>query len=455
MLDIVVMAAGLGTRMKSSRAKVLHELVGRPLVAHVCRAAAELDPDRLVVVVGHQADLVEEAARAGLGDDTTELRFALQAEQLGTGHAVQQTVEHLSGGTVLVLSGDVPLVRAGTLRALLDAHRDDGNAATLLTTALEDATGYGRIVRGEGDRFVRIVEHRDADDEERAIGEINAGIYAFEAESLVPALARLSTGNSQGEYYLTDVLGMLVDEGRPVGVVRHDEPAEVLGINTRVELAESAAVLRRRILDRLMLSGVTIVDPASTYVDDTVEIGPDTIVHPGAILSGATRVGANCEIGPYSHLTDVDIGEGVLVRAMCVLERARVARGAQIGPFARLRPGADLGEEVHVGNFVEVKNSTLGAGSKANHLTYLGDAEIGERCNIGAGTITCNYDGKRKHRTTIEDDVYIGSDTMLVAPVRVGRGSKTGAGAVVTKDIPERSLAVGVPARVARTIDDQ
>ena len=454
MLDIVVMAAGLGTRMKSARAKVLHELAGRPLVAHVCRAAAELEPDRIVVVVGHQAELVEEAARAALEGGAAELRFALQAEQLGTGHAVQQTVEHFSGGTVVVLSGDVPLVRAETLRALLEAHREAGNAATLLTTVLDDPTGYGRVVRGEGDRFVRIVEHRDASDDERAIAEINAGIYAFEAGALAPALARLSTGNAQGEYYLTDVLGTLVEEGRAVGVVCHDEPAEVLGINTRVELAGSAAVLRRRILDRLMLSGVTIVDPAATYVDDTVEIGRDTIVHPGASLAGATRIGADCEIGPNCHLTDVELGDGVLVRAMSVLERAKVARGAQIGPFARLRPGADLGEGVHIGNFVEVKNSTLGAGSKANHLTYLGDAEIGERCNIGAGTITCNYDGKRKHRTTIEDEVYIGSDTMLVAPVRVGRGSKTGAGAVVTKDVPERSLAVGVPARVARKIEE-
>ncbi len=453
MLDIVVMAAGLGTRMRSSRAKVLHVLGGRPLVAHVSRTALQLAPDRLVVVVGHQADEVEGAVRDAVGDRARGLEFALQSEQLGTGHAVQQAAPHLSDGTVIVLSGDVPLVEASTLRSLLAAHREGGYAATLLSTRLPDPTGYGRIVRGPAGDFRRIVEHRDATPAEQAVNEINAGIYAFEAAQLVPALARLSTGNAQGEYYLTDVLGLLVDAAQRVGVLLHDDPHEVLGINSRVDLADSEGRLRRRTLERLMLAGVTLVDPATTYVDDGVEVGRDTTIHPGAILAGATKVGENCTIGPYCHLTDSEVADGVTLRAMSVLERARVGSGAQIGPFARLRPGAVLSDDVHVGNFVEVKNSTLGKGSKANHLTYLGDAEIGAGCNIGAGTITCNYDGKNKHRTTIEDGVYIGSDTMLVAPVRVGRGSKTGAGAVVTRDVPEDSLAVGVPARVARKIE--
>ncbi len=453
MLDIVIMAAGLGTRMKSGRAKVLHPVGGRPLVAHVTRTALELTPDRLVVVVGHQASEVEAAVQAAAPGVVGILDFALQTEQLGTGHAVQQAARAFSGGTVVVLSGDVPLVEASTLRALLVAHRDGGYAATLLSTRLADPTGYGRIVRGPAGDFRRIVEHRDATSAELELNEINAGIYAFEAPALVPALERLSTGNAQGEYYLTDVLGKLVDAGQHVGVLLHEDPHEVLGVNSRVDLADTESRLRRRTLERLMIAGVTLVDPSTTYVDDTVEIGRDTTILPGTILAGSTRIGENCTVGPYCQLDDTELADGVSVRAMSVLERARVASGAVVGPFARLRPGADLAEGAHVGNFVELKNTRLGAGSKANHLTYLGDAEIGAGCNIGAGTITCNYDGKNKHRTTLEDGVYIGSDTMLVAPVRVGRGSKTGAGTVVTRDVPADSLAVGVPARVVKKLE--
>lgn len=456
MLDIVVMAAGLGTRMKSSRAKVLHRLGGRPLVAHVIRTAAALRPDRIVTIVGHQADEVERAVRQtaegleGIG----EVRFALQAEQLGTGHAIQQAMPHVSGGTVIVLSGDVPLVRAETLQRLLEVHRSGGSAATILTIRVDDPTGYGRIVRGEGGDFERIVEQKDATDDERSIRDINTGIYAFETDRLAPALASLSNDNAQGEYYLTDVFEKLVAGRERIGLVRHDSPAEVLGVNSRVDLADSEAVLRRRTLERLMLEGVTIVDPATTYVDDTVTIGRDTTLLPGVVVSGGTTIGERCTIGPWAHIEDATIGDDVLIRASTVIEQAEIGSRGRIGPFARLRPAARLAEEVHVGNFVEIKKSTVGRGSKANHLSYLGDAEIGEGCNIGAGTITCNYDGKAKHRTTIEDHVYIGSDTMLVAPVRIGRGSKTGAGAVVTSDVPERSLAVGVPARVVKRLDE-
>jgi bifunctional UDP-N-acetylglucosamine pyrophosphorylase / glucosamine-1-phosphate N-acetyltransferase len=458
MLDIVVMAAGLGTRMRSRQAKVLHRLGGRPLIAHVCRTAAQLSPDGFIVIVGHQASEVEEAVRSTPLPDSGILpapRFAIQERQLGTGHAVLQAIDLLSGGTVIVLSGDVPLVEATTLQSLLDAHRAGGYAATLLSTRLVDPSGYGRIVRGPADDFRRIVEQRDASPNERAIGEINAGIYAFETSALVPALRSLSNSNSQGEYYLTDVLGRLVDEGRHVGVLRHDDPHEVLGINTRLDLADSEARLRRRTLERLMLEGVTIVDPSTVYVDAQVAIGRDSTVMPGVVIQGSTTIGDGCTIGPWSHLTDATIGDGVHVRASTVIEGAAVERGSIVGPFARLRPGARLGEDVHIGNFVEVKNSTLGKGTKANHLTYLGDAEIGSGVNVGAGTITCNYDGKSKHRTTIEDGVSVGADTKFVAPVRVGKGSKTGAGAVVTRDVPERSLAVGAPARVIRTLEDE
>jgi bifunctional UDP-N-acetylglucosamine pyrophosphorylase/glucosamine-1-phosphate N-acetyltransferase len=458
MLDIVVMAAGLGTRMRSRQAKVLHRLGGRPLISHVCRTAALLAPDGFVVIVGHQAEEVEAAVRATRLQDSAALpepRFALQREQLGTGHAVQQAADLLSGGTVVVLSGDVPLVEATTLQSLLDAHHSGGYSATLLSTKLANPTGYGRIVRGPADDFRRIVEQRDATEAERAIDEINAGIYAFSADALVPALRSLSNANAQGEYYLTDVLGSLVAEGRHVGVMRHDDPHEVLGINTRLDLADSEARLRTRTLERLMLAGVTIVDPATVYVDDTASIGRDTTLLPGVVIQGATSIGEECTIGPWAHLVDANLGDHVVVRGSTSIEGARVAGGAVVGPFARLRPGAELAENVHVGNFVEVKNSTLGKGTKANHLTYLGDAEIGAGVNVGAGTITCNYDGKRKHKTTIEDGVYVGSDTMLVAPVRVGRGSKTGAGSVVTRDVPERSLAVGAPARVIRTLGDE
>ena len=456
MLDVVIMAAGLGTRMKSRKAKVLHVVGGRPLVAHVVRAATGLGADRLVTIVGHQASSVESAVRhAAGGSGTDEVVFALQAEQLGTGHAVQQAVDHLKGDTVVVLSGDVPLLEVETLRSLVDAHALEGNAATLLSVRLVDPTGYGRIVRSGAGTFERIVEHRDASDAERAIDEINAGIYAFDRASLIPALGQLSTGNDQGEYYLTDVLGMLVANGERVGVVCHTDAAELAGINTRRELAETESRLKLRTLGRLMDGGVTIVDPLNTYVDDTVEVGSDTVLHPGTTLSGATVVGECCEIGPNALLVDACVADNVVVRAMSVIESATIAAGAMIGPFARIRPGTELGEDVHIGNFVEVKNSVLGAGAKANHLTYLGDADIGARTNIGAGTVTCNYDGKNKHRTTIGAGVYIGSDTMLVAPVTVGDGAKTGAGSVVTKDVPPDSLAVGVPARVIRTLKSE
>lgn len=455
MLDVVIMAAGLGTRMKSRMAKVLHAVGGRPLVAHVVRAAAALGADRLVTIVGHQAASVEAAVRhAAEGQGFSEVAFALQSEQLGTGHAVQQAAAHLAGETVLVLSGDVPLLESATLRTLVDAHAMEGNAATLLSVRLSDPTGYGRIVRSGTRDFERIVEHRDASEAERAIDEINAGIYAFDREKLVPALGRLSTGNDQGEYYLTDVLGMLVADGERVGVVLHADAAELAGINTRREIAETEARLKLRTLGRLMDGGVTIVDPLNTYVDDTVEVGSDTIIHPGTMISGATVIGEGCEIGPNVQLIDARLADNVVVRAMSVVEKATIASGAMVGPFARIRPGTELGEDVHVGNFVEVKNSVLGAGAKANHLTYLGDADVGARTNIGAGTVTCNYDGRNKHRTTIGAEVYIGSDTMLVAPVTVGDGAKTGAGSVVTKDVPPNSLVVGVPARVIRTVKD-
>jgi bifunctional UDP-N-acetylglucosamine pyrophosphorylase/glucosamine-1-phosphate N-acetyltransferase len=460
MLDILILAAGLGTRMKSRRAKVLHELAGRPLIAHVVRAVLKLAPDRLLVVVGYQADEVEKAVRdevARLEElgaaHSSELRFVLQAEQRGTGHAVISAAAELNvKSQLIVLAGDGPMIEAATLRQLAEKHVNEGNDATLLTAVLDDPRGYGRIIRDGDGRFVRCVEQKDGSPDDLAVKEVAVSIYCFEPAALLDALERLTTDNAQGEYYLTDVPRIMKEQGRKVGLLLHDKPDDVLGVNTRVELAELEAKLRECKLKDLMLSGVTIVDPAVTYIHQDVEIGQDTTIHPHVIIEGATRIGSDCTIQSWTRVRNCRIGNGVTIRNSSVLEDSTIRDGATIGPFARLRMNADIGEKATVGNFVEVKKSKMGRGTKASHLTYLGDATLGERVNVGAGTVTCNYDGERKHETIIEDDVKIGSDTMLVAPVRVGKGSKTGAGTVVTKDIPPDSLAVGVPAVVKKKL---
>jgi bifunctional UDP-N-acetylglucosamine pyrophosphorylase/glucosamine-1-phosphate N-acetyltransferase len=460
-LDVLILAAGLGTRMRSRTAKVLHQLGGRPLVAHVCRTAAALQREArpVYVIVGHQAEEVKQAVRAELGADGAV--FVTQTEQRGTGDAVIQARDAFASAnsTLLVLSGDVPFVREETLGALVyqhRTHRGRGAACTALTVKLEDPTGYGRIVRDAEGRFERIVEQRDATPEERQINEINAGIYCFETRLLFPALERVQPANAQGEYYLTDVPAILRADGEDVSLFFHSDAREVSGINTRLELAEFERVLRNRTLRRLMLdSGVTFIDPQHTYVSPDAQIGRDTVIYPGAQIEGRTVIGEGCEIRAGVRITNSRIGNGVEIKDHSVIVESEIADHCTVGPSAHLRMNAQMEEGSSVGNFVEVKKSRLGSKAKASHLTYLGDATIGERTNIGAGTVTCNYDGKEKHPTVIEEDVRIGSDTMLVAPVRVGARSVTGAGAVVTRDVPPDTLVAGVPATVKKRLVDE
>jgi len=447
--------------MKSRRAKVLHEIAGMPLVAHVVRAAFALAPEAIFTVVGHQAEDVERAVRdeaARLIERGAaarpELYFALQAEQRGTGHAVMAARETLAGRRepLIVLAGDGPMIKSETLRALAEQHTAEQNDATVLSVRMDDPTGYGRIIRDSEDHFARIVEQKDATPEQRTVQEVCVSIYCFDPAALLTALDHLSTDNAQGEYYLTDVPQIMQTMGKRVGLLCHTDPEEVLGINTRIELADVERKLRAAKLRELMLAGVSIVDPATTYIHLDVEIGQDTIIHPQVIIEGASRIGSGCTIHSWTRLRNVTIEDDVLIRNSTVIEDCLIHTRAIIGPFSRLRMHAEVGEKAAIGNFVEVKKSKIGNGTKASHLTYLGDATLGDNVNIGAGTVTCNYDGVRKHETFIEDGVKIGSDTMLVAPVRVGRGSVTGAGTVVTKDIPPDSLAVGVPAVVKKKL---
>ncbi len=455
-LDILVLAAGLGTRMRSRKAKVLHKLQGRPLIAHACRTAATLDPRKIYVVVGHQAEEVAAAVREELGEGGAV--FVHQAEQLGTGHAVMAAREALrdAGPTVMILSGDVPLVRVQTLRALVQEHRTQGVACSLLTVRMENPTGYGRILRDENGVFLRIVEQKDATEEELQIREVNAGIYCIEAGRLFQTLERIQPANLQGEYYLTDVPGVLRSEGDQIGIYLHSDSREVSGVNNRADLAEFENLLRRAKIRGLMLEGgVTFIDPSHTYISDEAQIGRDCVIQPDVHIEGKSVVGEGCEIQQGTRITNSRIGNHVVIKDHCVISDSEIADECSIGPFAHLRMNAGMEERAVVGNFVEVKKSRIGRGSKSMHLTYLGDATIGEQTNIGAGTVTCNYDGKQKHETVIEDNVRIGSDTMLVAPVRVGRGAVTGAGSVVTKDVPPNTLVVGVPAKVKKKLSEQ
>jgi bifunctional UDP-N-acetylglucosamine pyrophosphorylase / glucosamine-1-phosphate N-acetyltransferase len=436
---VVVLAAGKGTRMKSGLPKVLHQAAGFPLLEHVLRAAATLEPATTVLVLGHQADLVREALGKRLG-----LSFALQEPQLGTGHALLQAEQALAGasGTVVLLSGDVPLLRPATLRALVARHTASGAAATVLTATVPSPGGYGRIVRDESGRILRIVEHKDASPAERAIGEINSGVYAFELAPLFDALRGIGSANAQGEYYLPDLVTIYRSRGMVVETLTLEDPREIVGVNSRKELAEVAVILRAAKNDELMAAGVTIVDPASTFIDPDVVVGADTIIRPGVYLEGRTRIGSGCEIHSGVRIVDSTVEDGVVINNFCVIVDSVVRRGARVGPFAHIRPQSDVGESAHVGNFVELKKTSMGRGAKANHLSYLGDATIGEKVNVGAGTITCNYDGTAKHPTIIEDGAFIGSDTQLVAPVRVGKGAYVAAGSSITEDVPADALAI-------------
>lgn len=437
-VHIVVLAAGKGTRMKSARPKVLHQVAGAPMIDYVLRAAAALAPRSITVVVGHQAEDLKRALQS-----RPNLSFAVQEPQLGTAHALLTAESALASarGTLILLSGDVPLLTTGTLEKLVARHTTIRAAATIVTAIVDEPYGYGRIVRLE-DRVERIVEEKDASSEERSIHEINSGIYAFELDGLFDAVRGIAAENAQREYYLPDLVAIYRAHGREVETVTVTDPDEIRGINSRVELAAVSRIVRDAKTAALMASGVTIEDPATVFVDRDVEIGADTIVHPGVTIEGDTVIGRNCEIFGGVRLRNCHLGDGVTVLDHCVLTDTMLGGGVQVGPFAHLRQGTSIEDGAKVGNFVEIKKSSVGAGSKAMHLSYLGDAVIGAKVNIGAGTITCNYDGRTKQVTTIEDGAFVGSDTQLIAPVTVHKGAYVGTGTTVREDVPAGSLAV-------------
>jgi bifunctional UDP-N-acetylglucosamine pyrophosphorylase/glucosamine-1-phosphate N-acetyltransferase len=454
-LDILIMAAGLGTRMRSSRAKVLHHLDGMPLVNHVVGTALKLDPGKVVVIVGHQADEVEKAVRSEFPDAAVE--FALQEKQLGTGDAVNAARHILAerDSLTIVLSGDVPMIKAETLQALINEHREAGAACTILSVKLKDPTGYGRVIRDNEGLFERVVEQKDAGDGEKKVKEINSGIYCFRTKKLFDALARVGNDNAQGEYYLTDVPGILRGDGDVVAVYECEDRGQVEGINDREQLSKFEKRLRDKNRKAVMESGVTLLDPKASYISGRAVIGRDTVVYQNVTIEGRSVIGENCVIRPGVRIVNSTIGDNVEIRDNSFITDSTIGTGCTVGPMAHLRGHAVMEDGSKVGNFVELKKTRLGKGSKASHLTYLGDATIGENTNIGAGTITCNYDGKNKHETRIGDNVKIGSDTMLVAPITVGDGAVTGAGSVVTKDIQPNKLAVGAPARSIKDLTEK
>jgi bifunctional UDP-N-acetylglucosamine pyrophosphorylase / glucosamine-1-phosphate N-acetyltransferase len=437
-IHVVILAAGQGTRMKSRMAKVLHRLAGKPLIEHVLRAAQALHPATVTMVVGHEADSI----RSFVGEQPN-IGWVLQKPQLGTAHALQQAEPRLAGkhGTLILLSGDVPMLRATTLRRLVDTHQTARAAATIVTAIVDRPYGYGRIVRARG-RIARIVEERDASPKDRQVREINGGIYAFDLAPLFDALRGIASQNAQGEYYLTDLVAIYRRRKLRVETLLVENPHEIRGINSRTELAEVSRIVRQTKNEELMAAGVTMIDPATTYIDPDVQIGPDTVIHPGVAIEGQSRIGAACEIHSNVRIVDSEIADKVVIQDFCLILGSRIAESGSVGPFAHLRPDSVVGKGAKVGNFVELKKTTLGPGSKANHLAYLGDATIGAKVNVGAGTITCNYDGTSKHPTVIEDEAFIGSDTQLIAPVRIGKGAYVGAGSSITEDVPPGALGI-------------
>ena len=440
-IAVAIMAAGKGTRLKSQLPKVLHEVGGKPLLEHVIRAATHIvSASDVYAIIGHEAERVRRAM------EHTGVKFVLQAEQHGTGHALMVAREALAGyDHVIVLSGDAPLITAETIGRLKDFHLQEKAAMTLLSAELENPTGYGRVLRKSprGAEVQAIVEEKSASPAQKKIREINSGFYVFAVKELYDHIDKLSTANAHGEYYLTDMAEALRKYGRPVVAWKTSNASEVLGGNTRAELADIDIQMRMAKCRQLMADGVTIFYPATCLIDADVTIAPDTVIEPYVQLLGRTKIGTACRIRSYCVIRDSEIGDGVLIRPGCIMEEARISAGALLGPYSHLRPGSEIGEGAHVGNFVETKKIKLGKGSKANHLTYLGDAEIGAGVNIGAGTITCNYDGVHKHKTVIEDAVFIGSDSTLVAPVRIGKGAYVGAASCITDDVPEDALAIG------------
>ena len=437
-VHVVVLAAGKGTRMKSARPKVLHRVAGVPMIDYVLTAASTLSPRTTAVVIGHEADALRKALGGRPG-----LTFVVQEPQLGTAHALLSAESAFAGakGTLVLLSGDVPLLTAQTLQQLIDRHHSTNVAATIITAVVDNPHGYGRIVRS-GERIARIVEERDASPAEREITEINSGIYAFSLDGLFAALRGIAAENAQGEYYLPDLITIYGRTGRGVETLTMPNADEVRGINSRAELADTSRIIREQKNAELLAAGVTLEDPATTYVTREVRVGADTNIHPGVSLEGRTVIGGSCEIHSGVRIVDSQIGDRVTVHDHCVIVEATIDNDASVGPFARLRTGSHIRARAKVGNFVEIKNAELGEGSKSMHLAYLGDATIGEGVNIGAGTITCNYDGEKKSRTVIEDGAFIGSDSQLLAPVTIGKGAYVGSGTTVRENVPAGSLAV-------------
>ncbi|WP_214776137.1 bifunctional UDP-N-acetylglucosamine diphosphorylase/glucosamine-1-phosphate N-acetyltransferase GlmU [Exiguobacterium sp. s37] len=432
----VILAAGKGTRMKSKLYKVLHPVLGKPMVEHVVDQLDQIGVSRQIVIVGHGAEAVQDT----LG---TRVEYAVQEEQLGTGHAVQMAEAELAGksGATLVVCGDTPLLTAETLEALLAHHEAQQAKVTVLTAIADDATGYGRVVRGEDGNVTKVVEHKDASAAELAINEINTGTYVFDNELLFDALKQVGNNNAQGEYYLPDVISIAKEAGEVVAA--HTAPTfdETIGVNDRVALSQAEAIMRKRTNERLMREGVTFMDPASTYISPDVIIGSDTVIYPGTVILGKTTIGSECVIGPNSDIRNSVIEDHAVVRQSVVTD-SRIGEAAQVGPFAHLRQQAVLGANTRVGNFVEIKKSTFGDGAKASHLSYIGDASIGERVNLGCGSITVNYDGKNKFETVVEDDAFVGCNVNLIAPVKVGKGAIVAAGSTITSDVPEEALAI-------------
>lgn len=433
---VIIMAAGKGKRMKSNLPKVLHNLAGKPILNYVLETVNQLEVKRKILIVGYKSDKIREL----IGD---KIESVEQREQLGTAHAVSQTKKLLSGfkGDVLILSGDVPFLTVKTLKRLLKYHQDNNFCCTLLSAVLKKPKGYGRIIRDKKGEIKGIIEEADLSADRKKINEINSGIYCFNKEKLFQVLEKITTDNKQGEYYLTDTVKILLNEGLTIGNIIIKDYSEILGINNRLDLANASKKVYQKTLQDLMVQGVTIVDTNSTFIEQGVKIGQDSIIYPFTIIEKNTKIGKNCIIGPNSHLIDSRIGKGVKVWAS-IIEDSNIEEEAKIGPYAHLRPGTVVKKGAKIGNFVEVKKSTIGEGSKASHLTYLGDTIIGKRVNIGAGTITCNYDGEKKNKTIIEDGVFIGSNNTLVAPVKLGKDSYTGAGSTITEDVPTGNLAI-------------
>lgn len=443
-VNAIVLAAGQGTRMKSGRHKVLHPVCGKPMVRHLLDAQRSAGISRRIVVIGSMGEQVQ----AALGD---EVEYVWQKEQLGTGHAVMQVAPLLQGqtGITLICNGDTPLITSETIVKLIELHRQRGVAATVLTGIVDNPFGYGRVIRGEDGSVLRIVEEKDASPEEKAVPEINSGTYCFDTAALLEALKSVTNENAQGEYYLTDCLDILRRRGKRIAAFTAADPNEILNVNDRVQLAQVEAVLREKIRLRHMRNGVTLIDPLSTYIDMDVEIGADTVVYPGTILTGSTVIGRGCLIGPYSQIHNCVIGDESVVTQSVLLE-SRFGSGANVGPYAYVRPGSQAADKVKIGNFVEIKNSTIGEGTKIPHLSYVGDADVGSGTNIGCGTITVNFDGTAKHRTIVGNNSFIGCNTNLVAPVTVGSHTYVAAGSTITENVPDGALAIARKRQVTK-----